>query len=342
MPDSRSATDSLAPGPGPGNESDRADCLICGGATLAWLVVPCDWRRPERSSPYRLQRCPGCGFRQIVPRPAREEIASFYQIDNYYTHSEQLRQTAGENRRLLDRLRMRLAWSCDRGVELDDAWFRSRLAAGGTICDLGCGSGALLARLAQIGFDVTGVEPDPNALAVASRRIPKVFPGTAEDLPSELQAQRFDCLVMSHVLEHTLDPRRAVENAAGLLNAGGLLVIETPNNEAEGLRRSAMLWPWLDVPRHLNFFTGSSLRRLCEAVGLRVEGLEYRGYARQFGERWINRERSIRDIFLEKGDAQTALPSARRFANAWKLLAATAWAPPPRKYDSVRILARRA
>jgi 2-polyprenyl-3-methyl-5-hydroxy-6-metoxy-1,4-benzoquinol methylase len=105
-----------------------------------------------------------------------------------------------------DRLRIKLAWLNDHGVEMDDSWLQGRLAPGARVCDLGCGNGGLLARLDRLGREAVGVEPDPIAREVGRGRGHEVLPGTAEELPDEVRDRRFDCVAMSHVLEHCLDP----------------------------------------------------------------------------------------------------------------------------------------
>jgi len=47
----------------------------------------------------------------------------------------------------------------------------ARLAAGGRVLDLGCGTGALAVRLAGQGCEVTGVDISPPMLAQAMRRV---------------------------------------------------------------------------------------------------------------------------------------------------------------------------
>lgn len=319
-----------------------ADCLVCGGPTTPWLTVPGDWRRPDSPRTYSLRRCPGCGFGQVDPRPDAHAIATFYELESYYTHGGPSGASSGTSRSLLDRARVKLAWHGDRGIDLTGTWFRDRVDPRARTCDLGCGDGGLIAQLAAAGHDVTGVEPDARAREVAAGKGLRVFAGTAEELPSEVADERFDCVIMSHVLEHTLDPRLAVGNAARLLTGDGLLVIETPNNEAKGLRRSGVLWPWLDVPRHLNFFTSGSLRALCEAGGLRVQDLQYCGYTRQFDRHWIETEEEVRRVFASRAGLSSGLPAGGRVANSWKLLLSTLWAPARTKYDSVRVVLRSA
>ena len=163
---------------------------------------------------------------------------------------------------------------------------------GPSVCDLGCGNGTFLAGMAALGFDAVGVEPDDAARGPARARGLDVRPGTAEHLPPDLHGP-FDAVVLTHVLEHCLDPLRALANARALLKPAGTLLCETPNNQALGLAWSGGAWRWLDVPRHLNFFTARSLRLACERVGLRFGQVRFSGYTRQFQSEWIAEEQAI-------------------------------------------------
>jgi SAM-dependent methyltransferase len=229
----------------------------------------------------------------------------------------------------------RLAWWADRGADVDERWVHANLRPGQRACDIGCGDGRVLAALRRCGVAVVGVETDPVARGVAHARGLDVEAGTAEDLPDRVRADRFDVVLMVHVLEHCLDPLRGLENAVAILKpGGGKLVIEVPNNEALGLRLAGAAWPWLDVPLHLNFFTPGSLGRACVRAGLRVERYEYTGYTRQFGPWWLGLEHQIRGTF----QGHATLPERR---SAWRLLVATALRRPRWKYDSVRVICSR-
>jgi hypothetical protein len=106
---------------------------------------------------------------------------------------------------------------------------------------------------------IIGVEPDVRELAL--RRGITVVRGKVEELPDELKTQKYECVVMLHVLEHTLLPQHAPRNATKVLTERGIF-IETRNNEDRGLRRVGIRWPWLDVPRHLDFFTTDSVQAI--------------------------------------------------------------------------------
>jgi SAM-dependent methyltransferase len=304
----------------------------------AWLHVPCDWRRPEVAGGHDLFWSTAARFGQLYPRPTVDEVAAFYRTD-YYTHSETRAAARERPVGLFQRLRERLAWCVDHGTDLT-AQLLGRLAVGRcrpAVLEFGCGGGALLADLHAAGWTAVGVEPDPSARAMALGRELEVHDGTAEDLPPALRGREFDVIVMQHVLEHCLDPLGALRSAQSVLRPGGFVVVETPNNEAASCAVAGAAWPWLDVPRHLNFFTTRSLRLACEAVRLTVTATEFTGYIRQFQRPWLEMEQQIRSAFRAAG-APAQVPSLGR--GVWLRLLHTAFADPRSKYDSVRIVAR--
>jgi SAM-dependent methyltransferase len=197
-----------------------------------------------------------------------------------------------------------------------------------------------LSELAPCGAYRVGVENDDAARAVASVNCDEIHAGTAEHLPAALDGRQFDVVIMKHVLEHCLDPRQAVENVRRLVKPGGAFICETPNNHAAGLRQRAVAWSWLDVPRHLNFFTAQSLTSLCEQAGFRVDQTQFRGYVRQFQPPWVENEQHIWDTFRATGTPTGQLPRRNGSWPSWKLFLRTMFAAPARKYDSVSVIAR--
>jgi len=322
------------------NEQGAAEtphCRLCNEPLVSRLRVPRDWRRPEPAGPYDMMWCDSCQLGTIHPMLTAAEIAKAYEVDAYYTHALD-QQEDGDP--LLDQLRFKLACKLDRAVPLSLEWFGRRYGDGRLyVCEIGCGDGALLLDLQREGHIVTGVEPDPSARSVAEGNALglRVSVGTAEELPDDVTSRRFDVVVMNHVLEHTVDPIAAVSNALGLLAPGGVLVIETPNHRALGFQRAGATWAFLDVPRHLHFFTEASLRKTCAAAGAKVQEVEYHGYCRQLKQSWVKTERTIWDA-LNGGRATPPL-QRNSSAEAWRLLLRTAVSSRPEKCDSVRVLA---
>lgn len=248
-----------------------------------------------------------------------------YSWNGYYTH----RQRAGEppRRSLMDRLRVPIAWRADRGVPLTTATMMDHVPPAASVCEIGCGDASLLAELADRGVSVVGVDPDPQARNAAPKHV-RILDGSAESLPASLSLGTYDLVIMSHALEHCIDPLTAMHNVYALLKPQAIALIAVPNCEALGLRYSGVAWRWLDVPRHLNFFSAHSLRLFCEQAGLSVGSVEYDGYCRQFSDEWINEEERIRAEF-----------GLDRRTSSWRLLLRTIFASCRRKYDTVRLTA---
>lgn len=202
------------------------------------------------------------------------------------------------------------------------------------ILDIGAGAGGKLAMFAELGHEATGVEPDPGAISSKAGQRWHVYQGTAEELPSAVRDMQFDAVVFIHVLEHCLDPERAISNARSRLQRGGLCIVEVPNNDCLGIDFFGPAWFFLDVPRHLNFFTQASLVSALERNGFEVTHCFYRGYVRQFRTGWTTIQAHI--------GRSMRIGSLWRFAQAgfWYYLLRTAFARPARKYDSVRVVCR--
>ena len=90
------------------------------------------------------------------------------------------------------------------------------------VCDAGCGTGRLMQRHENIGADVVGVDRDPGALMVASRRVsgPLII-GDVHKLA--FRNGHFDVTFAVTVCEFTADrPRRSPNSSASPAPAGSL------------------------------------------------------------------------------------------------------------------------
>jgi SAM-dependent methyltransferase len=302
-----------------------APCFLCGTEMVPRFKAR-DHLRPEVATEYSLAWCAGCEFGRIAGEFTPAEVAAFY-TEGYYTHVAP--DEAGQSSiGLLDRLRVHLAWRADRGVDLSPGEvIQSKQAS--SMCDVGCGSGQAMSAFNQVGYDAVGIEPDAAARALASR-VGKVFEGTAEALPETIAGREFDVVLLSHVLEHCIDPAAALCNVKLMLAPQGTAIIEVPNNAALGFATYGPGWFFADIPRHLQFFTEHSLRKALSRAGLRVTRVLYTGYTRQFAPQWLAAQKEI--------GQHTGLDIDRAWdGNVWALLAKTAFADSARKYDSVRV-----
>lgn len=306
------------------------------------MTIPVDWRRPKARKAYHLFWCDKSDYGMLYPRPNNDEVATFYDVADYYTHDKSV---AISNRAMLKPsftgwLLKRWSWNIDKSVYIDAAWFAKHHGnKPSRVLDIGCGSGKILNLLRAAGHSVVGLEPDPKAREVAISRGLQVLDGTAEQIPDSLEKGSFDAIIMTHVLEHTVDPIEAIKNAVSLLKPGGKITLETPNNQAIGFQHAGSVWRWLDVPRHLNFFTPQSLSSMCNMAGLDVNAIEFRGYSRQFEPEWILDEQRIWDRYNASKHIGTPLPKRNTEWQSWKLFIQSLFIADEKRYDSVRAVA---
>ncbi|MEL7038784.1 MAG: class I SAM-dependent methyltransferase [Cyanobacteria bacterium J06592_8] len=316
-------------------------CPLDNTPLQKWLSIPGDRRKPNEKASYQLYWCQTCDYGILQPLPTQyEEVEDFYKIDDYYTHSAQpQKKDHQKQRKFLEKLLLHLAWKFDHETEITADLLEKYIPHQGNICDIGCGSGRLLSACQELGYQAYGLEPDAEAKAVAVSKGLQVKQGIAEDLSKHFQEQFFDGIVMTHVLEHCLDPRLALENVKKVLKPKGIFVCEVPNNECISAQWTGASWHHLGVPRHLHFFTEKSLVSCVEEAGFQVLSTQFRGYCRQFTPENIKTEQQAYEFFSQR-PGQATLPVKPSLATSWKMLAFSALSSPSRKYDSVSVISR--
>jgi 2-polyprenyl-3-methyl-5-hydroxy-6-metoxy-1,4-benzoquinol methylase len=124
------------------------------------------------------------------------------------------------------------------GFEEHHFWFEAReqlvlaqlerhALAPGSVLDLGCGNGRLLAALATRGAATTGVDAYPDSLARARARAPKATLLQADILDVPLESGGFDLVTALDVLEHVA-PGAFFDEARRLLAPQGHLLLSVP------------------------------------------------------------------------------------------------------------------
>jgi len=169
---------------------------------------------------------------------------------------------------------------------------RRLLGQPGRLLDAGCGAGAFLLWMRRAGWRASGVDINPDMVAICRGRGLDVRLGAVDALePSE---GAFDCISFLNALGYIADPIGAIRAAAQLLRPGGVVVVEDPNGVFHGPVRRLfdllrMPEKGLTVaprpPRRLFVLGPSSYRLLFERVGLQpIEILPSR--ARPEGAAW--------------------------------------------------------
>lgn len=113
----------------------------------------------------------------------------------------------------------------DRRLEMIVQAAGERLRA--EVLENGCGVGAYVARLAERGGRVTGLEYDFERARESRRLSERITNAAGEALP--FPADHFNLILSHEVLEHVADDRQAVTEMVRVLRPGGRAVIFCPN-----------------------------------------------------------------------------------------------------------------
>lgn len=144
------------------------------------------------------------------------------------------------------------------------------------VLEIGCGDGATLAALKRRGAGyVCGLEINPQVAEKTRSRpeLDNVIVGDVEAALTGIESGSFDVIVASHVLEHLIDPWKAVREIHRILTKDGQLVGAIPN-----IRHISILlglingnWKYEDSGildwTHLRFFTKSGISQLLSQGG---------------------------------------------------------------------------
>jgi SAM-dependent methyltransferase len=217
-------------------------CPVCG---------ECKRRKWLDAFDFELYTCTGCGHHYASSRFVGHRLSH-----GYYQEPD------------ADLIARSIAAKRQRFEEYRRA-FPSIFLTSGSVLDVGCNAGELLALFQERGWSVAGVEQSPGPAAFARRRLnAPVWSGPIEDYAPD--GIPFDLVTMIHVLEHLVDPRSVLRRLATLAEA---LLIEVPNVDDPLLSIFGGFYRPLCPGDHISFFTHASLSRLLEGAGWHVSAI---------------------------------------------------------------------
>ncbi len=207
-------------------------------------------------------QCTRCGHMQLHPLPDASVLARAYaEAASMITW----RRSQDNARRL--------------GVARLD---RASCSAGGSLADLGCWVGFLVAEADARGWRAVGVEPSEFASAYARDRLGlEVI--TADIMTAELPRASFDAIAMGDVIEHLIDPAAVLARVRRWLTRDGVLWLALPDAGSRVARVLGRRW-WSLISTHVQYFTRQSISHLLRREGFEV--LEITTAAKAFSVRY--------------------------------------------------------
>lgn len=236
---------------------EHVQCNLCGADDYEVLLQGKD-RRHGLAGTFPVVRCRQCGMVYVTPRLDGQSLLSYYP-DTYAPFA----RGKGLMVYLTGLLRRREA-----------AKIKQWLPEKGRILEVGCASGDLLIHLRNAGLEATGVEIHPYAASVA-RNLHGLRVHTSTVASAPIAEGSLDAVVMRSVIEHVPSPKDDLQKIARLLKPGGYLFIRADNFASFSRHIFGEFWHGLDLPRHLQLFSPTTLTKLLQEVGFSVKQIRY-------------------------------------------------------------------
>lgn len=134
------------------------------------------------------------------------------------------------------------------------------------IVDMGCGNGGLLQALKEIGYkNLTAIDPSRKCIDNIRK---SGISGIEGSLFQNNISEKFDLVILSHVLEHIVNVSAALQVLRSMLSDNGMIYIEVPD-ASRYADHYIVPYYYFDT-EHINHFEEVSLINLGFENGLRV------------------------------------------------------------------------
>jgi SAM-dependent methyltransferase len=261
-------------------KASAVPCCYCGGSIFK-PALNCEG--------FRYVRCKTCSLVQINPQPDKDEVVARYSSKhgNDYLAYELENEAAFLK---LQELALKDAgfFKLEKSLMRDTNATRVSSAEKDlSVLDIGCATGALLARLRERGWRVTGVEISPCAEYARKKRALEIKSVPLEEC--NFPDKSFDIVFASHLIEHLNDPHLFLNKVYRVLKTGGYFYITTPNISSfqACLFRSRWRSAIFD---HLYLFSFKTLTAMLKKSGFTPEKIStWGGLASGLAPMWVKK-----------------------------------------------------
>jgi 2-polyprenyl-3-methyl-5-hydroxy-6-metoxy-1,4-benzoquinol methylase len=236
-------------------------CPLCSSEKIGLLLRCYDFFLSKKEFP--VFKCADCGFAFTQDYPEEKEISSFYESDDYISHSD---TSKGLTNKIYRAVRTTML-----SKKKNLIWSATALKTG-KILDIGSGTGYFAGTMKAAGWDVRGIEISEKArnFAISHFGLDIVSP----DKISDIESESFDCVTLWHVLEHFHDPSRYFSEIIRLLKPGASCIVALPNCNSYDAEYYNLFWAAWDVPRHLWHFNPKTFGLFCKKSALKLEQIK--------------------------------------------------------------------
>jgi SAM-dependent methyltransferase len=233
-----------------GKDSLLRACPVCQNGVVAELLYTQKFALPDNQplpGEYDVVACGRCGF-VYADTPADQNA-----YDKYYAEMSRydMNYICANSSLYIDRA----AWI--------NMFIRYRT---NSIIDIGCGNGQLLLELQKLSLsDLTGLDPSEKCISDLKK---KRINGITSSIFSVSTDRKYDCAILSGVLEHIYDVNGIIEIIKQLLKHSGLLFVCVPD-ASRYQDYDSVPFDYFNI-EHINHFDEISLLSLGLLHGFRM------------------------------------------------------------------------
>lgn len=230
------------------------NCPVCKNDKLTLHITCKDYMISGEI--FEITKCSSCSFLFTNPRPSPEKLDSYYESDDYVSHSNKSNNLTN----IIYKIARQFTLSSKLRII-------NEITNNKTILDYGCGTGYFLNTCKKNCWNINGFEPN-----VAAREQATI--NTDNNILSQLneieKLNNVSLITLWHVLEHIPDLDKIFSILKTILSSNGKFLIAVPNNESYDALHYKEHWAAYDVPRHLYHFSQNTMKHFLQKHGLKI------------------------------------------------------------------------
>ena len=227
-------------------------CICCGDQ---------DFSETIKVKSFEVLICDSCQHGIVHPIPNNLELEALYNSPEYFDENMNYNYREIDEKTINDNI--------NTYGNLFDKYLHNHLQTKKSILEVGQGGGFGLKYFRDLGHQVKGIDP-----SISSREFSISKLGISENnliqkdyADCEIN-EKFDIIILNHVLEHFVNPDEIAEKLKNNLNENGVILIRVPNHDSYDRKKYGTKWPAY-LPFHIHYFSEKSLISLFEKHDLK-------------------------------------------------------------------------
>lgn len=229
-------------------------CPICKAGEIKAFLSATDHN--VSGAEFKITKCTSCGFVFTNPIPTIDTIGEYYKSENYISHT-------GTKKGLINTI-----YHLVRKHQINKKeGLIASITKEKSLLDIGCGTGEFITHCENMGWKVSGTEPEEEA-----RKLNTKVNSVYENIYSKkIKDNSFSVVTMWHVLEHVYNLEEDIIKIKTLIKNKGFLIVAVPNHESYDGKHYKENWAAYDVPIHLYHFRQKDIENLFSKMGFTLK-----------------------------------------------------------------------